>query len=209
VILIGLTGGIGAGKSTVSAHLASLGAVIIDADAVTRELQQPGQPVLAAIAERFGPEVLTAEGALDRPKLAGLVFGDADALADLNQIVHPAVSAVIRERIDAQAATDHLVVLDVPLLTENRNYSTTATVVVDIDPELAVRRLVEQRGMTETDARARMARQASRDERLALADFVLHNGGTREELVAQVDDLWPTLLALPAAEWPPVPKPSS
>ena len=162
MLLIGLTGGIGSGKSTVSALLARRGAVIIDADAITRELQQPGTPVLAAMVERFGSGILAADGTLDRQAVADIVFADAAALADLNKIVHPAVGAEIADRLRAEAGTDHLVVLDVPLLVESGRDDLAGLVVVDVDPEVAVRRLVAQRGMREDDVRARMARQASR-----------------------------------------------
>jgi dephospho-CoA kinase len=192
VIVVGLTGGIGSGKSTVSAALATRGAVIVDADAITRELQQPGQPVLAAIAERFGSKVLQPDGALNRAGLAEIVFADGDALADLNAIVHPAVRAEIAARMAAEADTDRVVVLDVPLLVESQNAATKppVTIVVDTPADLAVERLVTFRGFSEADARARIARQASREERLAAADRVVANGGSMDELVAQMDDLW-------------------
>ncbi len=200
VILVGLTGGIGSGKSAVSARLARHGAVVIDADVITRELQQPGQPVLAAMVERFGPGILAPDGSLDRPAVAGVVFSDPDALADLGRIVHPEVGAEIARRLEAEAATDHVVVLDVPLLVEGVREgrggyadAVAALVVVDVDPEVAVRRLVEQRAMSEDDVRARMANQASRQERLAMADIVVDNSGTLADLDARVDDLWETL----------------
>jgi dephospho-CoA kinase len=204
VILVGLTGGIGAGKSTVSALLAERGAVIVDADAITRDLQQPGRPVLAAMVERFGEAILLPDGSLDRAAVADIVFNDRDALADLNAIVHPAVGAEIVRRMQAEADTDHVVVLDVPLLVESGRDDMAALVVVDVDPEVAVRRLVEQRGMAEADARARMARQASREDRLAKADVVIDNGGDRAALVAQVDALWARIRALDPVE-PPAP----
>jgi dephospho-CoA kinase len=203
VILVGLTGGIGAGKSTVSGLLAERGAVIVDADAITRDLQRPGEPVLAAMVERFGEGILQADGALDRAAVADIVFADPAALKDLNAIVHPAVGAEIMRRMQVEAATDHVVVLDVPLLVESGRDDMALLVVVDVDPDLAVRRLVEQRGMTEADARARMARQASRHDRLAKADVVLDNGGDREQLVAQVDRLWERILGLAPAPGPP------
>ena len=190
VLLIGLTGGIGAGKSTVSAALAARGAVVVDADLITRELQEPGQPVLAAMVERFGAGILRADGTLDRQAVADVVFRDTDALADLNAIVHPAVGAEIASRLAAEAPTDHVVVLDVPLLVESGRDDMAALVVVDADPEVAVGRLVAQRGFTEADARARVARQASREERLAKAGFVIHNDGTRDELEPQLDAVW-------------------
>ena len=202
MILVGLTGGIGAGKSTVSAMLAERGAVIVDADAITRDVQQPGRPVLAAMVERFGPTILQPDGSLDRAAVAEIVFNDRDALADLNAIVHPAVGAEIVRRMQAEADTDHVVVLDVPLLVESGRDDMAALVVVDVDPEVAVRRLVEQRGMTEPDARARMARQASREDRLARADVVIDNGGDRAALVAQVDALWERISELAPVEPP-------
>jgi len=197
VILVGLTGGIGSGKSTVSALLAERGAVILDADAVARELQRAGQPVLAAMIERFGDEMLTEDGELDRPRLAALVFADPAALADLNALVHPAVGVELVRRIEAARGTDAVVVLDSPLLAEHPRDGMAATIVVDVPIETAVERLVHQRGMTEADARARIARQISRDERLATADRVIDNSGDRAALEAQVDDLWAWLHTLP------------
>lgn len=200
MLLIGLTGGIGSGKSTVSALLAERGAVVIDADAITRELQQPGTPVLDAMVARFGPGILAADGTLDRQAVADIVFTDAEALADLGAIVHPAVGAEIARRLGEEAGTDHLVVLDVPLLVESGRDDLAALVVVDVDPEVAVQRLVEQRGMREDDARARMARQASREDRLAKADLVVDNSGSRDDLTAAVAALWSALVALGTAE---------
>jgi dephospho-CoA kinase len=198
VLLIGLTGGIGSGKSTVSALLAQRGAVIIDADAITRELQQPGTPVFDAMVERFGPGILAGDGTLDRQAVADIVFADPEALADLGGIVHPAVGAEIAQRLQDEAETDHLVVLDVPLLVESGRSDMAALVVVDVDPEIAVQRLVAQRGMREDDARARMARQVSREERVAKADVVLDNSGTLADLEAAVEAAWPGLVALAA-----------
>src|SRR5690606_5626093 len=195
VLLIGLTGGIGSGKSTVSAMLAARGAVVIDADAITRELQQPGPPVSQAMVDRFGPGIVAHDGTLDRQAVADLVFPDAEALADLNAIVHPAVGAEIARRMEGAAGTDRIVVLDVPLLVESGRDDLAAVVVVDVDPEVALARLVEQRGMRPDDARARMARQASREERLARADEVLDNSGSLDDLRAQVDALWERLVA--------------
>lgn len=194
--VIGLTGGIGSGKSTVSALLAQRGAVVIDADAITRELQQPGTPVFLAMVERFGEGIVAHDGTLDRQAVADIVFNDAAALVDLGQIVHPAVGMEIARRLEAEAATDHLVVLDVPLLVESGRDDMSGLVVVDLDPEIAVRRLVEQRGMREEDARARMAKQASRADRLARADLVIDNSGSAEDLVEAVALAWPRLLRL-------------
>jgi dephospho-CoA kinase len=199
VLLIGLTGGIGSGKSTVSALLAAKGAVIIDADAITRELQQPGTEVFTAMVERFGPSIVAADGTLDRAAVADLVFNDPDALKDLNGIVHPAVGVEIARRLEAERDTDHLVVLDVPLLVESGRDDMAGLVVVDVDPEVAVSRLVEHRGMREDDARSRMARQVSREDRLAKADLVIDNSGTPADLAAEIDEAWPQLLALGAA----------
>jgi dephospho-CoA kinase len=199
VILVGLTGGIGAGKSTVSALLERRGAVIIDADAITHELQRPGTPVFAAIVERFGDAVVNGSGELDRPALAEIVFNDPDELAALNAIVHPAVGAEMMSRLAAEAETDHIVVLDVPLLVESGRSDMAGTVVVDVAPEIAVDRLVNQRGLDEADARARMARQASREDRLAKADHVVDNSGTVADLEARIEPLWSWMQALPHA----------
>lgn len=193
---VGLTGGIGSGKSTVSALLAKRGAVVIDADAITREVQAPGSPVLAAMVERFGPTILDDDGALIRQAVADIVFNDPAALADLNGIVHPAVTARMAERMAELADTDALVILDIPLLVEGGREGLAGIIVVDVDPEVAVQRLVEHRGMREDDARARMARQASREERLAKADIVIDNSGTLADLEAAVADAWPRIVAL-------------
>ena len=199
MILVGLTGGIGAGKSTVSAMLAERGAVIVDADQIARDLQSPGSPVLAAMADRFGEHILLADGALDRAAVAKIVFNDEAALKDLNGIVHPAMQSEIQRQIDDQRATDRVVVLDFPLLGENPRKGLVATIVVDIPVEVAVQRLVEQRSMDEDDARARINSQLSREERLAKATHVVDNGGDRDSLGTQVDDLWEQLLQLPPA----------
>ena len=191
MLVVGLTGGIGSGKSTVSTLLAAKGAVVVDADAITRELQEPGTPVFVAMVERFGPGIVGPDGGLDRPAVADIVFGDPEALKDLNAIVHPAVGAEIMLRMAELADGDAVVVLDVPLMVESKNaYPVAGLLVVDVDPELAVRRLVEQRGMREPDVRARMARQATREERLERADFVIHNDGGLDDLTAQVDAAW-------------------
>jgi dephospho-CoA kinase len=198
VILVGLTGGIGAGKSTVSAMLAERGAAIVDADQIARDLQAPGTEVLRAMAERFGDHILLADGALDRGAVAKIVFNDEAALKDLNGIVHPAMQAEIQRQIDLHKDTDRVVVLDFPLLGENPRKGLVATVVVDIPVDVAVRRLVDQRGMDETDARARINSQISREERLATATHVIDNGGDRDRLIEQVDALWATLVGMSA-----------
>lgn len=199
MLLIGLTGGIGSGKSTVSARLAEHGGVVIDADAIVHELQAPGRPVLAAMVERFGPEILDDDGSLRRQVVADIVFHDADALRDLGAIVHPAVAAEIERRIAEQRGTDRVVILDVPLLVESGRDDMAGTIVVDVDPEVAIARLVEHRGFSEADARARVARQASRAERVAKADFLIDNAGTLGELEAQADAAWAWAAGLPRA----------
>jgi dephospho-CoA kinase len=195
--LVGLTGGIGAGKSSVSARLAARGAVIVDADAIVREVQAAGTPVFEAIVERFGPGVVGPDGELDRPALAAIVFGDPEALQELNGLVHPAVGVEVLRRVDEQRGTDRVVVLDVPLLVESGRYQAAGVIVVDLDHDLAVERLVRDRGMTEDEARARMARQVSREERLAKADFVIDNAGTPEALDEAVDRAWAWISTLP------------
>lgn len=195
--VVGLTGGIGSGKSTVSAGLAERGAVVIDADRITRELQQPGEPVFEAMVARFGPGVVAPDGTLDRQAVADLVFPDPEALADLNAIVHPAVGARLAERLAEEAETDHVVILDVPLLVESGRDDMAGIIVVDLDPEIAVRRLVEQRGFPEADARARISRQVGREERLAKADFVIDNGGDRDALERQIEACWDWVESLP------------
>jgi len=191
VLVVGLTGGIGSGKSTVSALLAAKGAVVVDADAVVRDQQRPGMPVFEAMVERFGPRIVAADGTLDRAVVADIVFADPEALAELNGIVHPAVGAEIARRMEELSATDAVVVLDVPLLVEAaRGYPLAGLIVVDVDPDIAVERLVMQRGMQEEDARSRMSRQASREERRARADVVIDNRGTLDDLARQVDAVW-------------------
>lgn len=207
MILVGLTGGIGSGKSTVSEMLAARGAVIVDADAIVREIQEPGSPVIDQLVEAFGPSVVDSSGALDRQAMANIVFTDPDALKKLNGIVHPAVGAEMNRRVLDQRETHNVVVLDIPLLTENPREGLQGRIVVDVPEELQIERLVEFRGFSEDDARARMSRQATRAERLSKADFVVDNSGTREDLVAQVDALWAWLTALPQLppDFEPVP----
>ncbi len=190
MILVGLTGGIGSGKSTVSAMLAEHGAVIVDADQIARDLQRAGSPVLDRMAERFGSHIIGDDGTLDRPAVAAIVFNDQQALEDLNGIVHPAMQDEIQAQIDAHRATERVVVLDFPLLAENPREGLAATIVVDVDPDLAVERLVAQRGMDEADARARIASQISREDRLARATHVIDNNGDLDTLRSQVTTLW-------------------
>ena len=190
--VVGLTGGIGSGKSTVSALLSERGAVIVDADAIARELQQPGGALFQPMVDRFGPSVVASDGTLDRAAIAAIAFNDPQALADLNAITRPAIGAGITERIGAQAATDNIVILDLPLLFESNTLrsSVAKVIVVDAPVDVAVARLVSQRDMTEADARARMAAQVSREERLARADFVIDNSGSLAHLAAEVDRCW-------------------
>lgn len=200
MIVVGLTGGIGAGKSTVSTMLAEHGAVIVDADKIARDIQSPGSPVLEQMADRFGQHIINDDGSLDRAAVAAIVFSDEAALKDLNGIVHPAMQSEIQRQIDEQSGTDRVVVLDFPLLGENPRKGLVATVVVDIPVDVAVARLVEQRGMDETDARARIKSQISREERLASATHVLDNSGDQEALREQVDALWSQLTALDSTD---------
>lgn len=194
MLKVGLTGGIGAGKSEVSRLLASYGAVVVDSDLIAREVVAPGTPGLAAVAAEFGPEVLRADGSLDRPKLGGIVFADPARLARLNAIVHP----LVRDRsaeLEALAGPGDVVLHDVPLLAENglaKLYD--LVVVVDAADETRVERLVRLRGMEPQEARARMAAQAARADRLAVADVVLDNEGPLEQLEPQVRALWQQLL---------------
>lgn len=199
MILLGLTGGIGSGKSTVSALLAARGAIIIDADAIARELQAPGTPLVTALMDRFGNSIVDEHHALIRPALASIVFADPEALKDLNKIVHPAIAKEMDRRLQEQRDTNNVVVLDIPLLAENPRKGLSGIVVVDIPTELAVERLVEFRSMTNEDASARIAQQASREDRVAIADKVIDNSGDMESLSDQVEDVWQWALTLPPA----------
>ncbi|WP_435239837.1 dephospho-CoA kinase [Streptomyces sp. YPW6] len=199
MLKVGLTGGIGAGKSEVSRLLVSYGAVLIDSDLISREVVEPGTPGLAAVVEEFGPAVLTAEGALDRLALGALVFADDGRRAALNAIVHPLVGARAAE-LERAAPEDAVVVHDVPLLTENKLAPLyDLVVVVDASAETRLDRLVTLRGMTEADARARMAAQATREERRAVADLIVDNDGPREALDARVREVWDELVRRAAA----------
>ncbi|GGT96083.1 dephospho-CoA kinase [Streptomyces violascens] len=199
MLKVGLTGGIGAGKSEVSRLLVSYGAVLIDADRIAREVVEPGTPGLAAVVEAFGPGILSADGTLDRPRLGGIVFSDPEKLATLNKIVHPLVGARSAE-LEATAGSDSVVIHDVPLLTENGLAALyDLVVVVDAAPETQLDRLVRLRGMTPEEARARMAAQADRAQRLAVADLVIDNDGPLESLEPQVRKVWEELVARAAA----------
>ncbi|MFH8892153.1 dephospho-CoA kinase [Streptomyces sp. NPDC017949] len=193
MLKVGLTGGIGAGKSEVSRLLAEYGAVVVDADRIAREVVEPGTPGLAAVVEAFGESVLTAAGELDRPALGAIVFGDPDKLRTLNAIVHPLVGARSAE-LEGAAGPDAIVVHDVPLLAENGLAPLyDLVVVVDASPETQLARLTARRGMTEEDARARMAAQATREQRLAVATLVIDNDGPLEALEPQVRTVWDRL----------------
>ncbi|GAA2595728.1 dephospho-CoA kinase [Streptomyces roseoviolaceus] len=193
MLKVGLTGGIGAGKSEVSRLLVACGAVLIDADRIAREVVAPGTPGLAAVVEAFGGQVLARDGSLDRPKLGSIVFADAARLATLNSIVHPLVGARSRE-LEEAAAEDAVVVHDVPLLTENGLAPLyDLVIVVDATPETQLDRLVRLRGMTEEDARARMAAQATREQRREIADVVIDNDVPLEELERRVKEVWAEL----------------
>ena len=197
MILVGLTGGIGSGKSTVSSLLEGRGAIIIDADAIVREVQLPGSPVLAELASKFGPEVLAPDGSLDRQAVANIVFTDPEALKSLNAIVHPAVGKEMNRRMIEQRTTKNVVILDIPLLTENPREGLQGKIVVDVPVEVQVERLIKFRGFDEADARARISRQATREQRLLTADFVIDNSHDLESLIPQIDKVWDWLVSLP------------
>lgn len=194
--LIALTGGIASGKSTIARRLAEHGAVIVDADAIVRDVQQPGSPVLAAIAAAFGDAVIRADGSLDRAALGARVFGHPEAIAELNAIVHPAVRVESARRFAAALAenSEGVVVYDVPLLVEARAGDPWELIVVANAPaDIRARRLVELRGMTEQDAAARIASQVTDDARLRIADVVIDTAGSIDETVRQTDELWEAL----------------
>ncbi|MDX3803862.1 dephospho-CoA kinase [Streptomyces sp. AK04-3B] len=194
MLKVGLTGGIGAGKSEVSRLLVEHGAVLIDADRIAREVVAPGTPGLAAVVEAFGKDVLTPDGTLDRPRLGSIVFTDPERLAALNSIVHPLVGARSHD-LETAAPEDSVVVHDVPLLTENGLASLyDVVIVVDAAPDTQLDRLVRLRGMTEDDARARMAAQATREDRRAIADIVIDNDVPLAELEQRVQDVWDDLV---------------
>ncbi|MFT7646566.1 MAG: dephospho-CoA kinase [Candidatus Poriferisodalaceae bacterium] len=211
MIVIGLTGGIGSGKSTVSEHLVARSAVLIDADALVKKLQSPGGEVYGDMVAHFGEVIVADDGTLNRQAIADIVFSDKEQLKALNEMVHPVVNRVIREQIRAQANTDNLVVLDIPLLIESLllpgppRYVTSGVLVVDTPPETAIARLVEHRGFAQDDAEKRIKNQVSREKRLELADFVVDNGGALDALAPQLEAAWEWATALPPTE--PTPEP--
>ncbi len=200
---LGLTGGIGSGKSTVAQLLVDRGAALIDADLIVRELQSPGGEVFAAMVERWGDKIVGVDGNLNRPAVAEIVFNDPDELTELNNIVHPPVITEMARLREELAKTDKVVINDIPLLVKkegeeaNHDYDhLKGIIVVDLPTEIAVERLVAFRGFDKADAEARMANQASREDRLAVADFVIDNAGLVEDLEPQIDKCWAWIASL-------------
>jgi dephospho-CoA kinase len=205
MLRVGLTGGIGSGKSAVSERLAALGAVVLDGDKAARTVVEPGTPGLAAIAETFGPDVLREDGSLDRAKLASIVFTDEAQRLKLNAITHPLIAEHLRATEDAAIATggpETILVHDIPLLAEGqRSADFDVVIVVDVPAELQVSRLAG-RGLPEDQARARMAAQATREQRLAIADIVIDNSATLADLDRRVSEVWADLVARAKARQP-------
>ncbi len=198
MILLGLTGGIGSGKSSVAQLLSARGAIVIDSDAIAREMQAAGSPLLAQLVERFG-DVLNEDGSLNRAQLASIVFPSPENVKALNAIMHPAIGKEMSRRLDEQRTTNNLVVLDIPLLVENPRKGMSGVLVVDVDTDLAVERVVKHRGMDADDVRARISRQSTREQRVAIADRIIDNSGSLEDLERQVEDAWHWAQQLPAA----------
>ena len=187
---IGLTGGIGSGKSTVSAGLVDRGAVLIDADAIVRELQQPGKPVFEKMIERWGEKILSDEGELNRQAVADIVFKDSEELLALNEIVHPLVREEIARLRDTYVGGGAPIILDIPLLIESGYEDLNGIIVVDLFPEEAIRRLVAYRGFSEEDAKNRISNQVKREDRIKKADFVVDNNGDLNSLNEEIDRAW-------------------
>ena len=196
MILIGLTGGIGSGKSEVARLLSALGAEVIDADQIVRELQQPGAEVYHAMIKMLGQEIVSPDKSLDRGKIASQVFADESLLKKLNELIHPIVRRVMNERVESFRNTDKVVVLDIPLLVENPRPGLDGVLVVDLDTQIAIQRLVEQRQMKLEDAQARVAKQATREQRRAIAGHVIDNSGDRQALETSVDRAWTWIRSL-------------
>lgn len=199
MILLGLTGGIGSGKSSVAQYLSARGAIVIDSDAIARELQAAGSPLLSQLVDRFG-DVLNEDGSLNRAKLAAIVFPSPENVKALNAVMHPAIGKEMSRRLDEQRDTNNIVVLDIPLLVENPRKGLSGVIVVDVDTELAVERVVKHRGMNADDVRARISRQSTREQRRAIADRIIDNTGSLKDLEQQVDEVWQWAQQLPAAE---------
>ena len=196
MILIGLTCGIGSGKSEVARLLSALGAEVIDADQIVRELQQPGAEVYHAMIDMLGQEIVSPDKSLDRGKIASQVFADESLLKKLNELIHPIVRRVMNERVESFRNTDKVVVLDIPLLVENPRPGLDGVLVVDLDTQIAIQRLVEQRQMKLEDAQARVAKQATREQRRAIAGHVIDNSGDRQALETSVDRAWTWIRSL-------------
>jgi dephospho-CoA kinase len=196
VLAVGLTGGIGSGKSAVADLLVAKGAKLIDADQVARDVVAPGGPAYQPLVDRFGEGIVAADGTIDRPALAAVAFADDEARAALNAITHPAIGIAMIQARDALEATDDIVVLAIPLLTalHRETVKLRLVVVVDCPTDIALERLLSQRGMDRTDAEARIRAQISREERVKDADYVLDNSGDRSNLQAAVDSLWEWLV---------------
>ena len=194
-LVVGLTGGIASGKSTVSRRLVGLGATVVDYDLLAREVVAPGRPALAAIAERFGPDVIAADGTLDRPALGAIVFADEGARRDLEAITHPAIRE-LAHGVTVSAAPGTIVVHDNPLLVEMGGHrACDVVIVVDADEDAQIARMVRDRNLTEDEARARLAAQTSRAARRAVADIVIENDGPLDALMAKVDSVWAELVS--------------
>ena len=198
MLTVGLTGGIGAGKSTVGDLLVAKGAILVDADRIAREVVAPGGPAYQPMIDRFGTGILVGDGNIDRPAVAAIVFGDPEALADLNAITHPAIGVAMMQRKDEFAATGDIVILDIPLLKEvhRQMLSLAAVVVVDTPMETALDRLITIRGMSKEDAEARIASQIDRQTRLQGADLVVDNSGDEQHLAEEVARIWDALVVL-------------
>jgi len=207
VLTVGLTGNIGAGKSTVAELLVARGAHLVDADKVARAVVEPGAPAYLALVERFGTDILDGDGRIDRPKLAEVAFQTPESVADLNAIVHPAIGVAMIEGKDAHRGTADIVVMDIPLLKEFHKelLALDAVIVVDVSPEVRMERLTTHRGMAEQDVRARMAAQPTPQERLEGADYVVDNSGDAAHLASEVDRVWAELGRLPHPNVPVVP----